>query len=158
MKTLLLPILIGCGTLLPATSLHAGGPASKKWGGFSKGYTFTLTVTDRDCTRTEGLDEDDDAPIPGKFPNFKVGQKITFKILDKGKLQGPGFAIKYREDDDNRVLYSNGVVGPGDRAEAAIVTKNDKDKARKVRLTFAKYGRDDLEPTSTVLVYKLERK
>ncbi len=158
MKTLLLPLLIGCGTLLPTASLYAGGPASKTWGGFAKGYKFTLTVTDRDCTRIEGLDEDDDAPIPGKFPKFKVGEKLTFTIGDKGVLKGPGFTVKYEEEEDNRVYYTNGVVSAGDRAEAAVVTKTDNDKARKVRLTFAKYGRDGIEPTSTVLIYKLEKK
>ena len=93
MKTLLVQVLVICGSLLPLANAQAGGPASKTFGGFSPGKKFTLIVQSVTSSQSIGTNTKPIVAIPTGIPNFKKGQTVKFTIGTKGQLTGPGFSI-----------------------------------------------------------------
>ena len=146
-----------CGVMLPFTSLQAAGPPGKTYGGFTAAQTFTLTVTDRDSVRTRGFRVDEGVSVPSGMPDFKDGQKVTFRIGNKGQLTGPGFTIKFQEEEGNVNVYASEVSSNSNSGRAATVTKGKSDRAKKATLVFFKFSFDGIVPTTHTVKYQLER-
>ncbi|GAA5124993.1 hypothetical protein JIN84_13450 [Luteolibacter yonseiensis] len=151
MKTSL-SIVTALGLLLPAATLDAA-PASKKFGGFSSGQKFTLTVTEKKSVRTKGDDVKKNAAVPKDIPNFSKGENVTFTIGKKGQLKGPGFSIVYRETEDNENFYAN----TGSNGEVASVEKGKKGNAKEATLIFYKLSFSGVRPVTHTVKYELER-
>lgn len=146
-----LSILAVIGMLLPVSSLEAA-PAGKKFGGFTAGKKFTLTVTEKKSTRTKGDDVTKNAKVPKDIPNFSKGETITFTVGKKGQLKGPGFSIVYRESEDGENYYAN----TGSNGEIANVEKGKKGIVNEATLIFYKLSFSGIRPVTNTVKYELE--
>ncbi len=156
MKQLLLPALAVCGTLLPFSQLQASGPASKSFGGFPAGKTFTFKVTDKSSIKTRGPKLTRNAAIPDGIPNFSKGQNVKFTIGEKGKLNGPGFSITYRDSRGGANFYSNNPSFSSSKGAAATVEKTSNNKPTEATLTFYKVTFSGFIPVTNTVTYELE--
>ncbi len=152
MKTLILPVILAAGTLLPATTLNA-----ETYGGFEPGKKFTLTVTERTSTRTKGDEVTRDASIPDGIPNFSKGQKVRFRIGDDGNLVGGEFNISFRREQGDIVFYSNNPTFRKPRGDAATVTKNSFGRPIAATLTFYRFRFSGFIPITNTVNYEFER-
>lgn len=151
MNKLLIPIF--AGAMLPALSIQA---TAKTYGDFEPGQTFTLKVTDKESIRTENDDVDRDVPVPKDLPRFQIGDAITFSIGPKGALKGPGFTIRYREDEDRLNLYSNNPSGSASKGDTATIRKGSKGKPTKGTLVFYKYRFSGFKLITNSVTYKVD--
>jgi hypothetical protein len=112
MKTLLPKAVAVVAMAIPLT-MATGKPAPKPvptFGGFAKGYKFSLHVTEAQSVSVTGQVTTDPAPIPAGVPKFKVGQSVTFTIGAKGELTGTGFKILFLPGAAS--IASNGYANP----------------------------------------------
>jgi hypothetical protein len=123
MKTLLAAIVAGCGVLLPATETHAA-PASKTYGGFAVGKTFTLTVKKRISTKTVGMTIKKNVAVPSGWPDYQVGKKVTFTIGSGGKLTAKNVSLPFKTTSGNQNLY--GVTPTANGGKDGKIVKNTK--------------------------------
>ncbi len=137
MKTLLTAIVISCGALFPVHHAEAA-PASKRFGGFASGQTFTLKIKSIISTRAEGIKIVKNAPIAKPIPNFKKGTKVKFTIGPKGQLKGPGFNITFIPSPATSAPndYSNTSKDPFKLTSVGKVEKNSKLKPTRAILSF----------------------
>jgi hypothetical protein len=77
---LLLPLIVGCGALLPFTQLQATGIAGETFGGFARGKQFKLIVTERASIRTTGSHVTRHVAVPDGMPDFNKGRIVKFTI------------------------------------------------------------------------------
>ncbi|MEO5716181.1 MAG: hypothetical protein ABIT37_22060 [Luteolibacter sp.] len=152
MKTLLLPIIVAAGTLIPVSHLNA-----ETFGGFETGKKFTLTVTDRTSTKTKGDNVTKNAPIPDGIPDFAEGQKVRFRIGAKGNLVGGEFNINFRRETGDVVIYSNNPTFSKPHGDAATVTKNSNGKPVAATLTFYRFRFSGFIPVTNTVNYVFER-
>ena len=99
--------MIVCGLssfTIQCADLAVAGPAGKTYGGFSAGDKFTLKVYDAYC-RKSSISGGGLVPIPSGIPKFKIGQKVKFKIGNKGQLTGPGFSVIFENSDGYSSYY-----------------------------------------------------
>ncbi|MEO7099962.1 MAG: hypothetical protein ABI162_11410 [Luteolibacter sp.] len=157
MKTLLLPILVGCGTLFPLAQSHAAEPATTTYGGFTPGQKFTLTVTDRTSTRTKGSKVTHDAPVPDGIPDYAIGKKLVFTIGEKGQLMRPAYSITFRREEGDVNFYANKPTFSNPSGRAATITKNSSDKAIAGTLTFSRFHFSGFIPVTNTVTYVLEK-
>lgn len=113
MRNLLVALTIGCAAFIPASTLHAAPRskdpvnfATKSFGGFEVGKTFTFKVRLIESSKAVGGNFNPKVPIPPSLPKFRNKQKIRFTIGDKGQLVGPGFSIPIYGDSDTLNTYS----------------------------------------------------
>ena len=157
MKTLLLPILVGCGTLFPLAQSHAAEPASTTYGGFTPGQRFVLTVTDRTSTKTRGSKVTDGAPVPDGIPDYPIGKKVLFTIGDKGQLTHPGYSIIFRREEGDVNFYANKPTFSKPSGSAATITKNSSEKPIAGTLTFSRFHFSGFVPVTNTVTYVLEK-
>ena len=156
MKLFLMPILLGIGTLLPLSQSQAAEPATKTYGGFEPGQTFSFTVTDKISNRTRGDDLTRNAPVPSGVPDFDEGQTVNFVIGARGQLKGPGFSIKFRADEADVNFYSNNRNSSRISGATAIVPKTHDDKPTDATLTFFRLRFSGFTPITHYVRYELE--
>lgn len=153
---LLLPLLVGCGALLPFTQLQAIGIGSETFGGFAKGKQFKLTITERVSTSTTGSHVNKHAAVPDGMPDFRKGRIVKFTIGKNGRLNGPGFSITYRSSSSRINYYSINPVGLSSEGDAATVFKTARNKPTGATLTFYKFQFSGFKPVSNSVSYVLE--
>lgn len=136
MRNLLPTLVIACGALLPVATVQAApasqlsGFAAKNFGGFKAGYKFTLKVKEVTTIATSGKP-------PGSIPKFKKGEKITFKIGNKGELTGPKkVKIKFAGTSANIVEYSSVSKDPFKLTSTGRIAKDTKGKPQEGAITF----------------------
>lgn len=139
MKTLLIPMLVLFGALLPIAQVQARGPASKNFGGLKSGTKFTLTVQSVSSAQTVGKKTKLKAPVPEGIPKFKAKQKIKFTIGKNGELKGPGLSIAYVGSSGSVNAYAKlpnyKTISPNN----ATVVKDSKGKPIGGTMTFYLY-------------------
>jgi hypothetical protein len=156
-KKLLLPLIAGCGLILPFTQLQATEFADETFGGFAAGKEFTLTVTERLSIKTVGSDVTRHVPIPRGMPDFRKGQKVNFIIGRRGQLKGPGFSITFKDDERRINFYSINPSGFSSEGSAATVTKTAKrDRPTGASLTFYQFRFSGFKPVTSSVSYLLE--
>lgn len=108
MKTLLLSVIACCAVILPVTQAHAGGPASKTFGGFSPNDRFKLTVDDKPVAVVISVGSGGGllSKIPTGFPKLKKSDKVSFKIGSKGELIIDNFSIPFDSGTPTENLYT----------------------------------------------------
>lgn len=156
MNKLLLPLIVGCGALLPFSHLQAAEIARNTYGGFAVGKQFTLTVTERTSIRTSGSHVTKHAAVPEGMPDFNKGRKVKFTIGNKGKLVGPGFSIIYRSSKSRVNIYSNNPSGITSDGQAATVSKTAKNWPTRATLTFYKFRFSGFRPVMNSVSYVLD--
>ena len=157
MKTLLLPLIAGCGVLLPLTQLHAAEVAGETFGGFAAGKEFTLTVTERVSIKTVGSHVTRHAAVPNGMPDFHKGRKVNFTIGKKGQLKAVGISIAFQTGKSRINFYSNNPNGFSSQGEAATVTKTVKrDRPTGATLTFYQFRFSGFRPITNSVSYVLE--
>lgn len=139
------------GMLLPVTSLEAA-PASKKFGDFTAGQKFKLTVTDKKSVKVKPGSGKKNVAVPNGIPDFAKGEKVSFTIGKSGQLRGPGFSIVYREANDDENYYAN----EGRNGEVAKVEKTKKKVPTEATLIFYKFGFSGLRPVNYTVKYELK--
>lgn len=153
MKTQLLAIATTAGVLLPVSSLKA----ADSFGGFEPGKRFTLTVTERESTMTKGLKVTKNVSIPNGVPDFSKGQKVFFRIGEKGNLVGSDFNIIYRREEGDIVFYSNNPTFSKPKGDSATVTKNSNNRPVEATMTFYRFRFSGFIPVTNTVIYVLER-
>lgn len=125
MKKFLLRAIILLAAVLPLSIADAAPKPKvpKVFGGFPVGKSFTLTVTNRISSATQGTQVINPAPVPAGIPNLQIGQRVTFTVGPKGELVGPGFKIAYTADSISSNSYVN-KPKKGTQPTAGIVWKN----------------------------------
>jgi hypothetical protein len=150
MKTSISLIAI-LGMLLPMTSLEAA-PASKKFGGFTAGQKFKLTVTEKKSVKYKPGSGKKNVAVPKGIPDFAKGETITFTIGKSGQLKGSGFSIVYRESGNGENYYAN----EGRNGEVASVEKTKKNVPTEATLIFYKNTFSGIRPVNYTVKYELE--
>ena len=157
MKNLLLPLLLGCSALLPATLLQAAAPAATTFGDFTAGQTFTFTVTERHTARTKGFHVTKNVGVPNGIPDFKIGDQVKFTIGSNGQLKGPGFNITYRRDEGKVNVYAKYPSATTTKGSGAVVSKSPKNKPVKVAMTFNRLNFSGIIPVTTTVDYVMKK-
>jgi len=150
MKTSIALITI-LGMLLPVASLEAA-PASKKFGGFTAGQKFKLTVTEKKSVKYKPGSGKKKVDVPNGIPDFSKGQTVTFTIGKSGQLKGSGFSIVYRDAENGENYYAN----EGRNGEVARVEKTKKNRPTEATLIFYKNGFSGIRPVNYTVTYELE--
>ena len=78
MKTLLFKTLACAAVLLPLGQIQA-----KTFGSFTPNKMFTLELTAKESFKVKPGGARKNSGIPNGVPNFKIGQKVKFKIGSK---------------------------------------------------------------------------
>lgn len=117
-------------------SVHAAGPAGKRFGGFAAKQTFSFKVEDRQSFESQGSATVQTFRIPASIPKFEVGQTVKFTIGRKGQLQGPGFSIPLELENTDYNQYLSTSTGKKPTPDTAILTKTSTDTPQQVVLYF----------------------
>ncbi len=157
MRNLLPTIVVACGALLPVATVQAA-PASqlsefaaKTFGGFKAGYKFTLKVKEVTTIATSGKP-------PGSIPKFKKGEKINFKIGNKGELTGPKkVKIKFQGVSANINEYSSIGKDPLKLSSSGRISKGTTGKPEQGVITFNINTLSGFTPNSYQVSYTLEK-
>ncbi len=121
MKKLLLQAIVCISALLPLTQVQA-----KTFGDFAPNKKFVLTVTEKISAQTKNGVVKTSVSVPAGLPDYKVGQKIKFKIGQKGELIGQGFTASYKTGTAFSNAYGPKKVNAQTRTlPAAIISKED---------------------------------
>lgn len=155
-KTLLLPILAGCGAILSFSSLQAEESATRNYGGLAPGKQFTLKVTERRSVQTKWAHATRNVPVPDGIPDLRKGRNVEFTIGRFGQLKGPGFSIAFRSRSFSSNVYSNNHDGDSSEGEAAVVRKKPWNKPTWVSLTFYEFKFSGFVPTTNTVTYVME--
>lgn len=142
MKKQLVQFIVICATLLPLAQAHAGGPASKTFGGFLAGKKFTMTVQSVTSSQSVGRKTKASVPIPSGIPNFKKGQSVKFIIGKYGELTAPGFSIPLLNSSAIINSYAKLPNITSLSPNGASVVKDSSGKPVGSALTFYKYRID----------------
>jgi len=111
MKTLLLHALAACALFAPLHVAEAKKPKPPApIHGFAVGTTLTYNVTIKESVSISGGVTNENAPIPKGFPDFAIGQAVTFKVGKKSELLAPKVNIPFKEAVTGAVNYA---VKPG---------------------------------------------
>ena len=150
MKQLLLKTVACAAVLLPLSQAHAGN--------FPKGTTFTMTVTEKVSSKAVGFQIFKKVPVPAGIPNFKVGQKVKFKIGPKGQLTIPSadVSIPFKQDGGSANVY---VIPPSrtkPNGDIGQVFKDSAGKPTATALSFFKFKVSGMSSTTWTVAYTLE--
>lgn len=145
MKTISLQLLLLCGSLLSAPHAQAA-PASKSFGGFASGKKFTFSVQEATSNQTIGTKVKTKVAVPEGIPRFTKGQKVTFRIGNKGELTGPGFSIAFLNSSTNANSYAKLPNSKTVSPNAATVFKDSAGKPVAATLTFYQYRISNYTP------------
>ncbi len=157
MKTLL-KLSVCVVALLPFTQVLAGPAGGKLYGDFAAGKKFTLTVTDVTVGKASLSGGTVSAKVPSGVPNFKEGDKVTFKIGKKGELTGKGFSIAFRTGSGVSNAYADKVKkGSLTLPDIGIVYKNSTTlEPEGVALNFFKVTGSGFNTATYSITYTLE--
>jgi hypothetical protein len=129
---------------LLAVSLSVGSAlAGPAFGGFKPGQKFTFKVSEKLSVKRIGLETMNNAPVPAGVPNYKVGQKVKFKIGAKGQLIARGASIPFKSDAGTSNVYTQtkqaGAKSSSDQGTVfKVVSSGTSYKATGVELSFTR--------------------
>ena len=148
MKKLLLKAVAVCALLLPLQTVDA-----KTFGLTKSGQKFKMTVTEKISAQAGLGGNDPDAPVPKGIPNFKMNQKVTFKISKKGAITAKGMSIAFLSADSTLNNYFQRVG----KADGGNVGTLEFDAATKkpsrLILNFVKNSGTGLNATVNTVTY-----
>lgn len=148
--------MVCCGALFPLTQVQAAGPANKTFGGLAVGKTFTLKVKSRISTATTFTGQKT-VPVPVGIPDYKQGEKITFKIGTKGELTAKdGLSLPYKSSAARSVDYYKLGTLSNPQGDSGLILKNSKGKPDTMNLLFGKLVTSGLNLTTYSVNYQLE--
>jgi len=152
MKKQLLKAVAVCALLLPLNQADA-----KTFGTFKPKMTFTLKVTEKISGE---VDLSGKVIKPGTVkgvPSYKKGEKIKFKIGNKGQLTGPdGLSLPFKQDAGTANVYYIPPSRDNPSGDIGQVYKNTKNKPIAASLTFFKVTINNFVPKTQTVVYTLE--
>lgn len=155
MKQLLLQTIACCAVLLPFSQAEA-----KTYGGFAPGKTFTMTVKKKVSTKSVNTTTTKNVPVPAGIPDYKVGQKVKFKIGKKGQFTGPdGLSLPFKTGTTGAAAVNVYYIPPtrtkpqGDTGE---VFKTAANQPTHVALFFARFKISGFSGVTNVVSYTLE--
>jgi hypothetical protein len=152
MKTLLLPA-IAAFFLLP---IHSADAKGKTFGGFKANYKFNLKVEEVISFKSTGIfGKPQKAPIPNGVPKYKKGQKVKFKIGNKGELIAKGASIPFLSDGGTSNVYNKVSTGTNPKTDTATVYKDADNKASGAALSFIRISGSPFNLTTYTLTYTL---
>lgn len=153
MKQLLLQTIACCAVLLPFSQVEA-----KTFGGFAPGKTFTLKVTEKISGQVDLTGKViKKTPVPAGIPDYKVNQRIKFRIGAKGQLTGPdGLSLPFKNDAGTANVYYIAPSRSNPSGDIGQVYKNTANKPTAAALTFFKVKISGFTPTTSTVVYTLE--
>lgn len=153
MKHLLLQTIACCAVLLPFSQAEA-----KTYGGFTPGKTFTMKVKEKVSGKVDMTGKVlKKTPVPAGIPDYKVGQKIKFKIGAKGQLTGPdGLSLPFKNDAGTANVYYIQPSRSNPSGDIGQVFKDTEGKPTDTALTFFKVKISGFIPTTYTVVYTLE--
>lgn len=153
MKQLLLHTIACCAVLLPFSQAEA-----KTYGGFSPGKTFTMTVKEKISGQVDITGKVlKKTPVPAGIPDYRVGQRVKFKIGARGQLTGPdGLSLPFKNDAGTANVYYIQPSRSNPSGDIGQVFKNTKGKPTATALTFFKVKISGFTPVTNTVVYTLE--
>jgi hypothetical protein len=157
MKTLLLKMIVCGAALLPFTQVQAAGPASKSFGGFAPGKTFSFKVKTRISKALVGFGtKAKTVAVPGDVPDYKLGQKITFTIGAKGQLTAKDLSLPYKSDGGTAVAYYIKPDSSHPQGDIGQVFKTLTNRPTGAHLLFVRVKVNGTTPTTTTVDYTFE--
>lgn len=156
MKSLLTTLVIACGIVIPATLQAApvsqiSSFATKTYGKFKPGYSFSLKVSEVTVIKTSGN-------VPSSIPKFKKGQKITFKIGSKGELTGPNkVKIAFKGTSANINEYLSPSKDPLKLTSSGRIVRDTKNRASQGVITFNINTFKNFVPSSYQVSYTMKK-
>ncbi|RYD73803.1 MAG: hypothetical protein EOP84_20970 [Verrucomicrobiaceae bacterium] len=156
MKQLITTAVIAFG-FAATTTVHAA-PASqissfatKTYGKFKPGYSFSLKVSEVTVIKTAGS-------VPSSVPKFKKGQKITFKIGKKGELTGPNkVKIAFQGTSANINEYLSRGADPLKLTSSGRIVRDTKGRASQGVITFNINTLKNFTPNSYQVSYTMKK-
>lgn len=121
---------------LLAPLAHAAGPAGKRFGGMAPQQTFTFEVEDRQSFETRGETTVQTFRVPKGIPKFDVGQRVKFRIGDKGELKGPGFTLRLEQGNRDYNQYLSAVTRKNPIEDTALLTKTNSGGVQQIAFYF----------------------
>lgn len=144
--------MIVCGAaLLPLSQVQA-----TSFGGFAAGYRFKLTLDAKPIAtvislKGAGVQKN----IPEGFPQLRKGDKVGFKIGNKGQLIIEDFSIPFRSGSKSANVYSAKDLTVVANFSQAVVNKTS-GKPIFMNLVLRKKSGSGLSTKVTQVVYLLE--
>jgi hypothetical protein len=123
-------------TVVTSTVVQAAGPPGKRFGGFSAGQTFTLTVEDKQSFHTRGGETVRISRVPTGIPDLGVGQTVRFRIGEKGRLRGPLFSLNLERSYRGYNQYLSRSTARNRTQDTAILTKKSARGVRQIAIYF----------------------
>lgn len=152
MKTILLPVAIAVTSLFSLPSVEA---QEKSFGGFKPNYKFTLRVQNVVSIKSQGLVvQPVKAPIPKGLPKYKKGQKVKFKIGNKGELIAKGTNLPFSADAGSANVYTTVTTGKNAKTYTGTIAKS-KNKATAATLAYLQYSGSPFSMKTYSLTYTL---
>ncbi len=153
MKQLLLQTIACCAVLLPFSQAEA-----KTYGGFAPGKKIYMVVKEKISGKVDFSGKViKKGPVPAGIPDYKVGDKITFKIGKKGQLTGPdGLSLPFKQDAGSANVYFIPPSRNRPSGDIGQVFKDADNKPTATALTFFKVKISGFVPTTYTVVYSLE--
>ena len=153
MKKLLLQTIACCAVLLPFSQAEA-----KTYGGFKPGKRIYMVVKEKISGKVDLSGKVlKKTPVPDGIPDYKVGDKITFKIGKKGQLTGPkGLNLPFKQDAGSANVYFIPPSRNNPSGDIGQVYKDANNKPTATALTFFKVKISGFVPTTYTVVYSLE--
>jgi hypothetical protein len=130
--------------------------ATKNFGGFKPGKTFTFTVREIVSIKAVGFAKPVKAPIPAGVPKLKKGQKVKFTIGKKGELTAKGISIPFKADGGSANVYSFIKTGASPATNTAQVFKTPAGKPTNVALSFIRAKYAGFSTTTNTVTYTLK--
>lgn len=153
MKNLLVSAIVAAASLLPFHNAEAQGMS---FGGFEPNYKFTFTVQDVVSIKTQGaLAPPTKAPIPRGLPKYKKGQKVKFKIGNKGQIIAKGMNIPFSADRPTANVYTRVTTGLKAKTDTCTIAKSSNNKATAATIAFLRYSGSPFNMTTYSLTYTL---
>ena len=142
--------------LLP---LHNAAAQGKTYGEFKPNYKFSLKVEEVVSAQVAGTflnpGKAKKVKIPKGLPKYKKGQKVRFKIGQKGELIAPGTKIPFKVDGGSSNVYNKNTKGRYPKTDTAVVYKAN-GKATGAALTFIRISGTPFKLKTYTLVYTLD--
>ncbi len=153
MKTLIIPTIVAA-LLFPIQTLEAKG--KKTYGGFKKNYKFSFKVEEIVSSSTTLTGIIKKAKIPRGVPKYRKGEKVKFKILNKGTLKAKkGLRIPFTADGGSSNVYNKTSTGNNPKTDTATVFKGADGKASGAALNFIRVTGKALSLKTYSLTYTL---
>lgn len=155
MKKLLFQTIACAAVLLPISQADA-----KPYGGFNPGKKITMVVTEKISSKSVNGVLKNNVPVPAGIPDYKVGQKVKFKIGKKGQLTGPdGLSLPYKSGRGGVAEANNYLIPPSKsrpEGDSGLIFKDAANKPLNASLFFARFKVSGYSGVTSVVSYTLE--